>query len=231
MEPKFQTSFIPKQSLSQVPTPTRKTSHSPVFALGTVIATVIFILAVTASALLFLYEQYLSSSIKSDQQSLAKAREAFEPALIQELTRLDQRIEAANQILDQHIAPSGLFNLLQTITLQNVQFTSFSYDNGTASAGLVHISLTGRAKSFKSVALQSDVVGTNQYLRNAAITNLGLDQSGNVSFDLTADVDARLVSYQSIMDTINTQNPETTGSAVPPAATTSTVTNNNSISI
>lgn len=217
MEPKFQTSFIPKQSLSSIPASPRKSSRSGAFALGTVITTVLFILAVGGSVLLFLYQQYLQASIKSNQESLSKAREAFEPALIKELARLDSRINSSNQILNQHIAPSALFDLLQSITLQNVQFTSFTYDS-SPTQGLVHISLTGRARSFKTIALQSDLVGTNQYLKNAVISNLALDSLGGVGFSLDADVDPRTISYMNVKAN-GTPIPQS-GTELPPATTT-----------
>lgn len=197
MEPKFQTSFIPKQSLAPSPAAQRRSaSNSRAFGLGTVIAIVIFIGAVSASVLLFLYEQYLTRSIQSNQASLERAREAFEPALIKELGRLDDRINAANIILNQHIAPSALFTLLESITLQNVQFTSFSY-TGEGTNGMVAISLSGKAKSFQTVALQSDLLGSNSYLKNTVVSELALDASGDVTFQVNANVDPRFLSYLS----------------------------------
>ncbi len=196
MEPKFQTSFIPKQSLSAAPVANVRRSNrtSRAFGIGTVISIVIFIVAVSASAIVFLYQQYLSASIKSNQESLSRAREAFEPALIVQLTRLDSRINAAEELLAKHIAPSSLFALIQSITLQNVQFTQYIYTAPTETS-LVHIELFGKAKSFKTLALQSDLVGTNSNLKNPVISEVALSGNGDVNFKFSADVDARMINY------------------------------------
>lgn len=180
---------------------------------------------VSAAAILFLYQQYLSASIKSNQDSLSKAREAFEPALIEELTRLDTRINVAEDLLSKHIAPSALFALIQSITLQNVQFTNYTYGEPAAGSPLVHISLTGKAKSFQTLALQSDLVGLNTNLKNALITGVALGADGDIGFKLDADIDARMVSYQEqLQGKANSGGAQNTNETVPPANVSSTTT-------
>jgi hypothetical protein len=221
MEPKFQTSFIPKQSLAAAtPSVAPHRRGRQAFGIGTVVSVTLFIIVVSASALLFLYQHYLQSAIASNQDSLSRARDAFEPALITELERLDQRINGAEQVLNQHIAPSSLFALLSSIALQNVQFTDYTYTAGSAGSALIHIELSGKTDSFKTLALQSDLVRTDQSLKNASISGVGLDTtSGDVVFRLSADVDPRLINYDAqVQQAAASAGTDTTGSSVAPAS-------------
>ncbi len=193
MEPKFRTSFIPKQPIVAVPAKSTRRGGGLLF----LVALIIFLAAVTLAGAVFLYQQYLKQAISSNKASLERARAAFEPALIQELERLDSRITVAGQLLGKHTAPAELLTFLADNTLQDVRFTDFNY---TASADKISLTMKGEAKSFAAVVLQSDAFAKTHDLHEPIFSNLNLDDRGNVQFDFAAYVEPGLVSYAASLD-------------------------------
>ncbi|MBI2618255.1 hypothetical protein HYW58_02270 [Candidatus Kaiserbacteria bacterium] len=194
MEPKFRTSFIPKKTLT---TAIReggrtRTSMSGVFSL---LALIVMLGAVTLSVGLFLYEQILESSINRKTETLQRAEAAFEPELIRELVRLDARLLAAKRILNQHIAPSAIFSVLEETTLQSVEFKSFSLTR--VSSDKISIAMKGEADNFNGIALQADMFGRNKVIKEPIFSGLNLNSEGRAVFSVTAFIDPSLVSFVS----------------------------------
>ncbi len=184
MEPKFKTSFIPKESLvEKVPTgATHQPSRAP-RSLAIVFSFIVLLIALAVGGAIFVYSSFLQSSIASKSESLQRAREAFQPALIQELERLDARIESAEELLANHVAPSSMFALLGATTLKTVRFTNLSYS-------VVENSVV----NFDAVALQSDVFGSNRFIHNPIISELAAGEGG-ITFRVTATIEPRFLAY------------------------------------
>lgn len=197
MEAKFKTSFIPKQSLQTPEDVARfvpKKTRTPT-GLATMITFLLLVAALGASIILYLYKQHLISSIEEKQKVIQEQSQAFEPALVREYTRTATRIQAAQAILDQHDAMTFAFTLLEQITLRKVQYDSMTLVyNGNGSS--VDLNLTGNARSYKVLALQSDVFGSNQFVREPTVSDLKALDNGTVGFKLTARLDSRLISYR-----------------------------------
>lgn len=195
MEQNTHTSFIPKKSLSiasQKQSGRKSRSNVGIVFLLTLI---IFVGAIATSVGVFLYQQFLLQSIEKKKASLELARAEFEPALIEEMGRLDTRILSAKDILSEHKAASSFFNLLEDNTLVSIQFENLDYK--TDETGRVKISMKGMASNFSSVALQSDIFGGNKFIKEPIFSNLNLDNKGSVVFDFSAFIDPRLISYES----------------------------------
>lgn len=184
----FQTSFIPKKT--EVEAPVVRKKGVGIFML---IAVFIFVLAIAGGVGAFLYERVIESSLASKKESLDRAQEAFEPDLIRELARIDKKITASKEVLSQHISPSELFSLLEELTLENISFTDFEYSAGEEG---YMIRLGGVAKSFSTLALQSDVFGSNRYIIEPVFEDLDLDRVGNVTFSVSAKIDPGLIDYE-----------------------------------
>ena len=192
MEPKFRTSFIPKQTLKAAAGggSTRRSGAGGIISL---LALVIVLGAIVLSVALFLYQQLLDSSIDRKAETLERARAAFEPALIEELVRLDTRIESAERILDTHIAPSAMFDTLEALTLRSVQFTDFNFTR--ISNERMSISMSGIAGDFNDIALQADIFGKNKIIKEPKFSDLNLDQAGRAVFKVTAFIDPTLINF------------------------------------
>lgn len=195
MDPKFQTSFIPKKPLIQTTNvkPARTTN------LFTLISSIIFITVLVLSAGVFGYKFYLTRANATLALELDSYLQRFEPELIAQLSRDDARIESGKTLLNQHIAVTSLMEFLSRVTLSSVRFTTFSY---VADARKVTLNMTGEAKNFAAVALQSDEFlkeANKPYIQNPLFSNLTLDKSGNVKFDFTGTMDASKISYKNLI--------------------------------
>lgn len=190
MEQKVNTSFIPKKSLKAA-TQRPKGSSIGVFFLLTLI---IFIGVLALAIGVFLYQQFLVQNIDRKEASLERASAAFEPALIAEISRLDTRLQSAQDIIDNHMSVTAFFKLLEVSTLASVRFEDLDYRVGEG--GRISISMKGKALNFSSVALQSDIFGKNKFIREPIFSNLNLDQKGDVVFNFSAFIDPRLLSYR-----------------------------------
>lgn len=194
MEQNTHTSFIPKKSLSAVSQEqTGRKSHSNI-GIVFLLTLIIFVGAVAIAIGVFLYQQFLIQSIERKSASLERARAEFEPALIEEMGRLDVRILSAKNILSNHKAVSSFFNLLEDNTIVNIQFENLDYK--TDETGRTSISMKGTALNFSSVALQADIFGENKFIQEPIFSNLNLNNRGSVIFDFSAFIDPRLVSYE-----------------------------------
>jgi hypothetical protein len=188
MDPQVQASFIPKKSLDV----SARSSGSP-FGLLFLIATLIFIASLAAAAGSFLYTGYLNGAIASKSQSLALAEGAYDPGAIQDLVRMDSRLTQSKTLLAKHVAVSGIFALLSMQTLASVSFNDFQYSLNAD--GTAHISMTGNADSFSTVALQSDQFGGNKLFKNVVFSNIAVNTNGSIGFSVSADLDPSVISY------------------------------------
>lgn len=190
MQERVKTSFIPKASL-QVERE-RRPATNPI-ALANIICTALLILAIIASAGIYLFERYTVQSIASKQESLERSRAAFEPATIRELSRLNKRIESGKKLLSQHIALSHLFDDLEARTLSTLRFSDFSYDTG--SPGRILLTMSGYAASFNTVALQSENFSESDIITEPIFSNVNIDRNGVIKFDFDSVINVGRIGY------------------------------------
>lgn len=187
----IKTSFIPKASLK---VERREEARKAPIALASLLATIILVLAIAGAAGVFLFKQYVVQSIDAKKASLDRARAAFQPATIEELARVDTRLTVGSALLAAHASPSLLFDEIEARTLSSVRFSGFQF--GATSVGNFAISMTGVARSFNAVALQSDEFGKSEILVNPIFSDMNFDQTGNVAFSVTAQVAMSRILYR-----------------------------------
>ena len=170
----------------------------------TVLSIFILFAMLIATGGLYFYRGVLQKSITSMQSNLELAKARFEPAKITELQTLDKRLQAATDILSNHLTISPIFNELGSVTMRSVQFTKFGYavDN-TTHAAKIEIKMSGIAAGYGSVALQSDLFAKDKNFINPVFSNLTLDDKGNVLFDLDFSVDPSFVNYKQNLEAVN----------------------------
>ncbi len=219
MDTNFQTSFIPKKPLAEERAPV-----IPSTSIFSFIATLIFFAALASAAGMYFYEAGLNKSINAAKTSLNSARDSFEPALITKLKTLDRRLTNANLLLKNHIAVTPIFNALSATTLKSIQFTKFSYTTPVDRTAPILIRMSGKARDYSSIALQSDHLATNKNIHNPIFSNLNLDStSGMVAFDLVFSVSPDLVRFtNNVSSLISQQGTLQTTPATPATNTTTT---------
>jgi hypothetical protein len=192
MEPKFQSSFIPKGPLATPGAIGRV--HKKEKSFFGIIGTIVFILTLLTAAGVFGYTQFLKYRISKMSSDLEAARAAIDPSVIRELTRTDARIKSTQQLLSRHVAMSPLFDYLEDSTLRTVRFTELGYGEGDR--GGLGLILKGQARSYAALSLQSDEFAKSAYIKEPIFSDLTLDDKGNVGFSFNAMLDPGLTSFK-----------------------------------
>ncbi len=191
----FQTSFIPKKPLAEVRAPAKATRS---FGLLSLISTILFFATIAAAGGVYLYKASLASQVNELSTSLDRARSAFEPSLVETLQILDKRFNASKEVLANHSTISPVFKSLEDLTLKSVRFTKFTYEI-PADTNMLTVKMSGSARSYTSIALESDMLGRNKYFQDVVFSNLQLDAAGNVGFDLAFTIDPAYLNYKNVM--------------------------------
>lgn len=161
-------SFIPRQAAGAVPSRVRRKRRFHVFGF---IATALLLASVILAVGLLFYKDYVLASLESEKAALEQERTRFDESSIASVTELDRRIAAAYYLLDEHIAPSKIFDALELTTKERVQFTSFNFERRPS--GEVTVTIGGSTPEFKTVALQALQFGRNPLMEDAVFTQLG----------------------------------------------------------
>lgn len=161
-----------------------------------IISIVLFVGSIALGAGVFLYQQYLEASGKSKLATIEKAKAAFAPELILDLTRLDDRMRNGDAILAKHIAPSILFRMLEQVTLTTVSFRSLNFESSNPQN--ISVKMNGIAQSVNSIALQADLFSKNGIIINPIFSNIDREKDG-VHFSLTASVNPSPLRYAQLV--------------------------------
>ncbi|MCR4310979.1 MAG: hypothetical protein NUV54_00185 [Candidatus Taylorbacteria bacterium] len=190
MDTKFQTSFIPKKNLVVEKSHSRAENVSIFF----IISVVLFIASLAAAGGVFAYKRILISSIDTKSVRLVEARNSFEPEFIDTANDLNKRIEAVKQLLSDHTVITPLFAFLEDSTLASIKFDEFSYD--VRADGTSYVALSGQAKNYSAIALQSDIFGKEKFVKSPVFSGLNPDKNGNIVFKFDASLDPTFLSYK-----------------------------------
>ena len=189
MDPKFQTSFIPRKSAVDSSLP----SHTAV-GIFTLASVAIFIVAAVLAGCIFFWKVTLANGNDALKLELETYQSKLSSDTITELTDLNNRIKVATTLLDNHTAVSYLFDTISEVTLQNVRWKSFSFEMNDQLGPIV--TMAGEAKGFADVALQSDAILVDKRFVNPLFSDVSLGTNDSVNFSLKTGIDKNLVSYK-----------------------------------
>jgi len=199
-------SFIPRTNSVEPSTSDSKRSGGTIFIL---VSFGLFIVTVLASVGLFLYKQSVKSNLTEKQQQLEQARSSFDPALIDELSQLDNRISTAEQLLNNHLAFTPIFPIIESVTLKSVSFNSMEVaqkeeeedsesgdtPDGNSEMDGVTVKLEGVGPGYPTIALQSSELADHNKIRNPILSDFSLNNEGNVEFSVQFTVPVEEVRY------------------------------------
>ncbi len=203
--------FIPHDTVAAVRSVKRAGGLNDLLLLSGI---VLFVASAALAVAVFLYQQFLNTESASKLAQLQRAKAAFEPSLIEQLTRLDDRMHAADGLLSAHIAPSAFFRALEQATLTTVSFQTLDLE--AADARHITVKMQGIAQSVNSIALQADLFSKNGVITSPIFSGIARQPDG-VHFDLSAIVNPNTISYLSLGQSGSLQ-PLTP--SVPPASQT-----------
>lgn len=201
MESGIQSSFIPQDASRPTAIP-RSSGGGGLAELGLLISIVLFVASGALAGAVFLYAEYANTSAASKVTQLQRAKDAFEPSLISQITRLDDRMQAANSLLSAHTAPVAIFDALQEATLSTVSFTQLSYTGFDPQN--MKIKMQGVAQSVNSIALQADLFSKNGVVIDPIFSDITRQVDG-VHFTLTAAINPAAINYMRVFTTANVQ--------------------------
>lgn len=182
------TSFIPKKTVSS-----NKKGEAKSVDLILLLSVLVFAVAIVASVGVFIYKNYLDNKIGESKIMLEREKNNFDITSIEKLSRLDQRLMVAEELLNNHVDLIPFFQLLQENTLKNVQFETFNF---SANGEGVEVLMKGVARSYSTVALQSDVFGEIPHIHNPIFSDLDVNNKGDITFNFSASIDGNFLLYK-----------------------------------
>lgn len=205
MEPKFQSSFIPKGPLGSSGPGSSGLARRENRSLLSFLGLIIFTLSVVLAIGVFGYKFYLKYHIKNMGTALEEARTSLQPETIDELTRLDNRIISTKELVAAHRILSPLFEFLETSTPKTVRFSDFRYQ---VVGSQIELFMKGEARGYSVLAFQADIFNKSDYFKNPVFSDLSLNDKGDVVFSFTATLDPKLLSYSRQLESTQTPAPE-----------------------
>jgi hypothetical protein len=201
MDPQIPTSFIPKRPvLSDAPV-SQPRNH--VVGLLTVVTVIVALATIISGAGVYLFQKSLASQKQDLELKLNEARNGIGTDFLSDMKRLNARILGVQSLLKEHIVVSPIFAALEETTLRSIQYKTFSYAMKTdqvTKQQVVEVKLTGTARNYSTIALQSDAFAQSSLIKNPVFSGLTVeDKTGNVSFQLTFDVAPRDLSFETFI--------------------------------
>ncbi len=218
----FKASFIPKKPMGSIVRREERLRGGIVGILGFA-SFVIFLVTLAVLGGLFVYKAVLQGQIDQMSASIERVKQAIEPELIDVLGVADKRLQTSSVLLGNHLVISPVLRLLEDLTLSNVRFDSLAYS--VDGAGLPTLKLSGEARDYAALALQSDIFGDARVFAEPIFENLTLNDQGNISFDFSTPVSSSFVLYKNHLNPQSRAQPGATTSASPaPASEAGTTT-------
>ncbi len=174
------------------------------------------------------YKFFVEGQLSSAKTALEELSES-ERDLGDRISRIETfnaQLSLAEYLIENHMAPSKLFTLLEKDTKQSVQYTGFGY---TYDPGFqVLLNLTAGTNEFNSVALQNNEMKAEEavfteYILGGISNTVSVDENASegseiseesehpVTFNFSGDVDTSLIQYtgrelsQAIEESLPTQ--------------------------
>jgi hypothetical protein len=199
MEVKMQTSFIPKKPIIE------SRNEGSGISLFLLLSIIVFIVAITLGGGIWVWQNSLNAEIIKDKIALQDAKKSYEENTINPLIRLNDRIEESKKLLDSHIAVSPVFAMLEKYTYKNIRYKTmkFSY----AGKDKIRIDLTGVASTYDALSAQSDIFGGDSLkdvISEPVVSDFNPNFDGSISFNFTAVIDSSLISYESKISPVST---------------------------
>ncbi len=207
MEPIVSTSFIPKRPVSAEPVSQQQSGSGSVGILS-LLTFVIVLGTILSFAGVYFYQQTLEKQKADLQAQITQAQNGLGTGFVSDMKQLSNRINGVKALINNHIVVSPIFAALQATTLQSVQYQNFTYDftvdPGTG-AKMVQVTITGIAKNYATLALQSDAYAKSGLINNPIFSNLTVDdKTQQVGFKLVFTVNPNDLSYQAFIQNMNT---------------------------
>lgn len=201
MDPRdTQSSFIPKQVL----TVGGGSRRPPTVGLFTLISLLILLISVLFWGGSYAYAKFLQNEIERPchesaitntldcglNAKLERAKQELQQNIIDDLRIKEAKIRTAEGLIDNHLTALPVFDLIEAYTLKTISYDSLGYGDG-------EVTLSGEAKGYESIALQSDIfVKEVREFDSFLFSDLSPSETGRVRFKLTIKLRDGELSYK-----------------------------------
>ena len=145
---------------------------------------VIFVMALLSAGGVYAYGRFVANDLANKQTVLAEAIQTMETDANMYI-KLNERISTVKSILAGRHFLSRVFFALENKLFRDVWFTDFKYsDKNNVST----VTVDGKARSFASIAVQSDEFARDGFLKNPSFYNFRLGDNGIVNFTFKSDI-------------------------------------------
>lgn len=192
LPPTIPTSFVPYSASAGART--FRTDYSGAFRF--------FIIGVLGLSVLlavgvFVYGRILVATESSKRSALEKAENDINTSDVENFVRLRNRLTSGGTLLNNHIAVSGFFSMLEKTMPTTARFSSLHVAlDGT---GKMKLFASGVAKNFNALAAVSSAFAADGRVKDAIFSGIVVSPKDNsVSFTLTAVLDPKLLAFNPI---------------------------------
>lgn len=141
---------------------------------------VLFITASVSWGGLFFYRRSLDSTRKGWDSKIAEEEERFNAeGGVGRLVETSNALNAAKELITNHVFASNVLAFLEETTHQRVQFSKMSFVRDTR-----RIDLSGIGASYRTVAEQVSILEGNSHVERVEFGGLSLSSKGTVDFKL-----------------------------------------------
>jgi hypothetical protein len=191
------TSFVPHPGGTNRP-------HASLDTFGTLLAVtgylslfIVFLLALGV----FFYGRILAGTIVTKDAALAKAQQEIDPETARGFVQLRDRLDSSQQLLTNHLAPSGFFSALQSVTPSSVRFSGLHFSVDTD--GIVKVEGAGVAKSFNALSVASTAFGTDARFKDSLFSKITINPNNSVSFSFSTTLSPKLISFSPVKTAVS----------------------------
>lgn len=194
---KSQSSFIPGNRGSYGLSSQRK---KKVLDTALITGITLFLIALLVWIGVLIYQQYLENEVDIKDQTLTREIQNLDRNVVDQLVEANRQFSSAVGLLNRHIAPSIIFEILEDITVQGLRYTSFSYEGSPTDNAL--ITLKGEAHNFSTVITQDSLFEESNLISSHSFFNVDRTVSnegvGTVVFDLEIEIPMNIFRYSEV---------------------------------
>ena len=190
MDSNFETSFIPQQPLLKLEG--ARARREPInFAV--LLALIIFFTVSAVAGGMFAYKASIDARVNKKQNQLDEAENKIDIAGINSLKQISAQVNLAKTLVDKHAAFSGILDLIEAGTAQNIAYTALSFSNEAKAPAII---LSGQAPSYMAAYYQGLAWQKQKFVKSATLGGMMIDEKTSlVTFNISLQVDPAAYNY------------------------------------
>jgi len=157
----------------------------------------------------FFYKRQLQATLKEKNDQLSQETKRFSQDDLALLYSLNNRLEMAKTLLNNHLAPTKLLLAIEETTSEQVQYVSFGFTQ-LGDGSPANLSLTGQTSRFNNLLVQREAFNDSEILKDTQLTSVSFqnpnsdslspaagspDFNRSVTFSLDSKIDSVSIQY------------------------------------